>query len=150
MSFEGYYRVLCKNGHLDEFDCYSQSLTKWTCPECGEKDAWYQLIDQTNCSGQGQVWPLEVVSQEKDTTCKEGYLNCPKCRPHTPTIYQIPDKKQYEYVWDEYEIEIALEHEFRREYSHLKVLDLEVKQQDDHIVAIFSTMPKPEDLEEKE
>jgi hypothetical protein len=36
MSFEGYERFLCENGHLFSFDIYSPDLPdeNWKCPIC--------------------------------------------------------------------------------------------------------------------
>ena len=55
MSYEGYHQILCVNGHLFEFDCYSQnnptrgSAGDWKCPVCGTPMAWWNSVDQTNC-----------------------------------------------------------------------------------------------------
>ena len=51
MSFEGYYELVCKNGHLITCDCYSVSsdgLKDWECPICSAKLDSERLIDTTN------------------------------------------------------------------------------------------------------
>lgn len=49
MSFEGWYQVLCKNGHdMGGHDPYGR---KWgTCKHCGAEVAWTNLVDTTNGS----------------------------------------------------------------------------------------------------
>lgn len=46
MSFEGYYRKLCENGHLWEEDV--DSLEEAYCPICGKGMVWRETIDMTN------------------------------------------------------------------------------------------------------
>ena len=50
MSFEGYYRILCKNGHLHHHDPYSYGPfhAEWKCSDCGAPAAFEQLVDETN------------------------------------------------------------------------------------------------------
>ena len=54
MSFEGYYQVLCKNGHYSTCDCYTLhtpgSSDDWRCSICGEECAWWNIVDETNGS----------------------------------------------------------------------------------------------------
>lgn len=79
MSFEGYYRILCKNGHLSSCDCYedpvfsknecSEGQSEWTC-YCGEVAAWWQLIDVTNGS-YCPAWNTEA--KRCDDVAPEGY-----------------------------------------------------------------------------
>lgn len=46
MSFEGYYRCLCRNGHYYTSDVYGPEAT---CPKCGMKERSLEvLVDQTN------------------------------------------------------------------------------------------------------
>lgn len=49
MSFEGYYQVLCKNGHYTTEELDFDEL-KWECPYCKEKIAWNHIVDITNGS----------------------------------------------------------------------------------------------------
>lgn len=65
MSFEGYYRTLCQNGHLNEFDVYDYSyemlpsekynpleqMTFKLCIYCQSEIVWWEIVDQTNDNG---------------------------------------------------------------------------------------------------
>jgi hypothetical protein len=64
MSFEGYYEVICKNGHFWANDLYSD---KKVCPFCGECVAWWNLIDETN--GEGKPTELQVESESVFCKC---------------------------------------------------------------------------------
>lgn len=68
MSFEGYYQIVCSNGHEGECGCYYNPVFEpkeldpsgegfpspygeerlWKCPVCGELAAWWNLVDVTN------------------------------------------------------------------------------------------------------
>ena len=53
MSYEGYWQVLCENGHQDSFDCFVknfQDLKDGACSKCGEKFVWVNSVDLTNGS----------------------------------------------------------------------------------------------------
>ena len=68
MSFEGYYQILCRNGHACEADCYDDPNFNgpekvsyveggeefdhplWRCCICNEVAAWWNLVDITNGS----------------------------------------------------------------------------------------------------
>ena len=92
MSFEGYYQILCEDGHYDDVDCYTCEPEDWKCPECKKKVAWWNLVDVTNGSWEddkridGHV-ELEVKS--------EHHCECSKCgNKHLsrPSEYKIPEK----------------------------------------------------------
>jgi len=70
MSFEGYVQVLCKNGHYRSVDVYvfDQFEEGWRCPECEEKLAWSNIVDNTNGGEEGYV-DLELQSPEERKTC---------------------------------------------------------------------------------
>lgn len=62
MSYEGFERCLCRNGHLHQADCYDspftlgqwdddESFQAWSCPDCGEPMMWWEQVDQTNDAG---------------------------------------------------------------------------------------------------
>lgn len=79
MSFEGYYQILCKNGHKHSCDCYEHIIfTKdqccyageevWTC-SCGAHAAWWNLVDQTNGSD------CTAWDSEKNACCDPDYCN---------------------------------------------------------------------------
>lgn len=73
MSFEGYYRAICKNGHLRCGDCYAFFPHEKDCLcSCGERFVWTELIDQTN--------GLEGIKQTKLRVVKEAVTKtCPLC-----------------------------------------------------------------------
>lgn len=87
MSWEGYERALCRNGHLEEGSDYFGSPflePDWRCPHCGEPIAWWEQVDQTNDAG--IKTDLIVYDQH---ACR-----CPDCgHQHTtePVQYCIPD-----------------------------------------------------------
>lgn len=63
MSFEGFYRKLCKNGHLWLEDV--NSLETAYCPVCGSGEAWKECIDTTNEYNEKDETLLEVVGFDK-------------------------------------------------------------------------------------
>lgn len=50
MSFEGYYQILCEQGHYSYSDAHSFSPEKWECSICKGKHKWSNLVDTTNGS----------------------------------------------------------------------------------------------------
>lgn len=90
MSFEGYYQVMCKNGHYDSFDLHCNEPEDWEC-HCKEKCAWWNIVNQTNGSYEqingkdlridGYV-DVELISRE----------SCPTCNTVLSEIYKIPEK----------------------------------------------------------
>ena len=89
MSYEGYERCLCKNGHLHVEDCYTANFDgDWRCPDCGEPKAQNKGVDQTNCSG--HPIELEVVQEPQGKKCdKCGSM----LKQIEPTRYKIPTEK---------------------------------------------------------
>lgn len=86
MSFEGYYQLLCKNGHTTSIDCYVHD-DEMKC-HCGENFVWKNLVDVTNGSFDeegnridGYV-ELEVESQNI----------CGCCDSVLETKYKIPNE----------------------------------------------------------
>ena len=59
MSYEGYERGLCKNGHLDSADCYTGLPDE--CPVCRQPFVWREGVDQTN--GEGVETKLRVKTK---------------------------------------------------------------------------------------
>ena len=86
MSFEGYYQILCKNGHKHSCDCYeepmftvtqppyymdmddAESYPLWTC-SCGAHATWWNLVDETNGS-YCTAW-----DDEKNACCDHEYCD---------------------------------------------------------------------------
>lgn len=79
MSFEGYYQILCENGHYFEYDVYSNfgidNYGFWKCPECNSRLAWYNLVDETN--SEEEDW----CDNRIDLECKKEteYCRCELC-----------------------------------------------------------------------
>lgn len=97
MSFEGYYQVICKNGHHSHTDL-NFSTDDWECPDCEAKCAWWNLVDITNGSYEGMetsgkridgfIEP-RVKDKAKTCTCKE----CGNIHATTIQTYHIPKNK---------------------------------------------------------
>lgn len=97
MSYEGYYQILCQNGHLCDIDCRDYSDKSFVCPECGEKSVWWNSVDVTNGSfGENPFTgkeeridgyiELEIKESPKVCVCKE-------CGTHhwsTTITYKLP------------------------------------------------------------
>jgi len=77
MSFEGYYQVLCKRGHLSTPNVYNiPTITKYPCPFCGMPPAWINMVDTTNGSFDDQGQPiggyveLKLLARRRCSKCK--------------------------------------------------------------------------------
>lgn len=92
MSFSGYYKILCKNGHLSTEDALFSSVDAgtWKCSECGETSAFETCVDQTNEPEDGK-YPgdieFECIKPPKQCTCP----TCGKVHFSEPAIYKIPE-----------------------------------------------------------
>lgn len=84
MSFEGYDRFLCKNGHLWELDIYKTMYDdeKQKCPICKEKEIWNEMIDETN--GDGSPTKLKI-NKKKSKICEH-------CNTVLEAVYMMPKK----------------------------------------------------------
>ena len=88
MSFEGYYQVLCEQGHYIIIDVYNFDEFNHKCPICQSKVAWWNIVDETNCESVGYI-ELDVKEPTKKCMCdKCGYEH----DIGSPTYY-IPDEK---------------------------------------------------------
>ncbi len=94
MSFEGYERFLCENGHLHSFDVYNPNLPNenWKCPICKKPIAWYEIVDMTNGIENGveyETWLIEKTPKK--------YKICPTCNQKElieEATYKIPKGKK--------------------------------------------------------
>ena len=99
MSYEGYDRFLCSNGHLWELDAhvimYDEELQK--CPTCKEKEVWSEMIDETN--GEGNPTKL-VLDNEKTKVCKhcETVLQVIYINPHDTPCTKDEEVKKWNIV----------------------------------------------------
>jgi len=120
MSFEGYYQLLCENGHHFAADCYSHygsDFSDTICPDCGAPVAWWNLVNQTNCCScygveedkyDPSMCEMELSFDEIQKTCQfngAGYIEpeidrsaitsiCNECgnvKTIAQTRYKIPE-----------------------------------------------------------
>ena len=99
MSCEGYYQILCANGHYWTADFYSEldPLEKTcVCKKCGARVAWYNNVDVTNGSyythpDSGEV---ERVDGHVDLKVKE-IKQCSKCLTCLEIVYYIPEGEDH-------------------------------------------------------
>lgn len=104
MSFEGYYQILCKNGHYHCEDCYSSygygDTLVWRCPECQEQVAWENLVDITNGTyeqdEEGNMIRIDgYIELQKKTEAL--YEECPTCKVSRllkSATYHIPGEEK--------------------------------------------------------
>jgi hypothetical protein len=88
MSFEGYHRVLCLNGHLHNWDVYSTEqcdFDEWLCPYCDCPAIWWETVDQTNDCGN----PTELVVATPAVYCRCD--TCSHKHISEPITFKIPD-----------------------------------------------------------
>lgn len=92
MSFEGYYQMLCENGHLLYRDVYDIGGFGWEedselCKHCKAKIVFERLVDETN--GEGEEVDLEVKIPPKTKMCSA----CGHVEILEPARYKIPKIK---------------------------------------------------------
>jgi hypothetical protein len=71
MSFEGYYRALCEDGHYSCGDVYAFDPNHEIC-HCGKNFIWQEVIDQTNGMEGVMQTKLRIISEaivERCITC---------------------------------------------------------------------------------
>ncbi len=88
MSYEGYDRFLCSNGHLWEIDAhitmYDEELQK--CPKCKGEEGWSESIDETNGEDDSCFRaPTKLILDSEKTKI------CEHCETILEAIYLIPD-----------------------------------------------------------
>lgn len=88
MSFEGFYRILCKNGHLGSSDCYSVEPEEYIC-HCGEPCAWWELVDQTNGYDPKFETKLKIDKPQETKMCE----CCGETKVLNSETYKIPKKR---------------------------------------------------------
>jgi len=92
MSFEGYYQVLCKNGHSYTLDIYGDDIECSKCPICDECNTWWNIVNTTNGSldDQGEqidgYVELEILTEAKECTCS----CCDNIHTSKFATYKIP------------------------------------------------------------
>lgn len=83
MSFEGYYQTICQCGHYSIKDC-NDSGPYDKC-HCGLPIVWENLVDETNCEGDGFIFPENLFLCEYEGT--ERY--------RIPTLEEEQELKTY-------------------------------------------------------
>jgi hypothetical protein len=94
MSYEGYYQVICKNGHAENVDCYDFNKELHKCNVCGSAIVWSNLVNVTNGSWDEEGNRIDgFIELELDKGYKDKWCECSKCKNKhlisTPT-YRIP------------------------------------------------------------
>ena len=90
MSFEGYFQLLCKNGHYDSEDVNMMDrVDKLNCKKCGRKIVWWNLVDQTN----GSFEDNKRIDGYVELKVKKD-IACDKCGTVLERIYKIPRKRK--------------------------------------------------------
>ena len=94
MSFQGYYQLMCDNGHI-----YAENASLWddfrTCPHCNAACVWSNLVDQTNDDGADDV--VDFGRPIAPARVCDPAPNCPCGKSHAvilePERYAIPNGK---------------------------------------------------------
>lgn len=88
MSWEGYYQLICKNGHMwTEFAEYRKA-EECICPKCNTKPIWYNIVDITNGSFEGNKRIDGYIELKPSKIIK-----CKHCGSILEIKYRIPKKK---------------------------------------------------------
>ena len=89
MSFEGYYELLCANGHRGGTGCWDEVELngKDRCAACGEPWVFEHLVDTTN--DEGDPYPFVEVAPARTRLCDLGHYHIIE-----PARYAIPDSKE--------------------------------------------------------
>jgi len=102
MSYEGYEQVLCENGHYHTYDCYDFWEAKgWSCPNCGAKAVWSNMVDVTNGSYETDEEGRILLDKEGNEIRIDGYVElcildeckCDHCDSILERRYKIPTEE---------------------------------------------------------
>jgi hypothetical protein len=72
MSFEGYYQLICENGHYQTEDVnhFQEHIHTLRCDACCAPFAWNNIVDDTNCDSYGYVKIDDFVMHPGSCTTK--------------------------------------------------------------------------------
>jgi len=127
MSFEGYYQILCSNGHETCVDCYDHphfgkeetdefgTRYPWKC-HCGANATWWNLVDVTNgssctaCDGVEECeWCMDgrvdgcVTLEEKAPSKRCKCNKCGNSHLAEEATYKVPLKSCGHHIGEENE-----------------------------------------------
>lgn len=95
MSFEGYYQLICKNGHEYTADIYGEEENT-PCPHCQAQAAWWHMVDCTNGSYDDEGNRIDgfvdlnpYLKSEARTCC---CASCGNIHTASPATYHIPEE----------------------------------------------------------
>jgi len=94
MSFEGYYQILCSNGHYSMVNVYAFNKKSWRCRHCGNPTRWTNTVDTTNGSwGENpDTGESERIDNYIDLEVAHIAPCCDKCGQSTgPCVYRVPE-----------------------------------------------------------
>ena len=95
MSFEGYYQVICKNGHASDAQLDFDEIY-WSCPSCGDSFAWCNIVDYTNGSYDNNGKRIDGYKKLKIKT-PTVFCTCKECGvKHISEVatFEIPKKRK--------------------------------------------------------
>ena len=68
MSFEGYYQIICENGHYSCADVHAFDMfgidSDWKCDECYGALKWFRLVETNKFSGYGLFGSYDVKNRD--------------------------------------------------------------------------------------
>ena len=85
MSYEGYYQLLCANGHEFSADALDFGHDG-KCPHCKADSVWWNGVDQTNDDGDKDIVELTEIEPAKMCQCNE----CDNMHMVAPARYALP------------------------------------------------------------
>jgi hypothetical protein len=93
MSFEGFYQLICEEGHRTGCDCYELCLA---CHICGKAVIFQNLVDQTNGNEVGYITEEGFKTLIKKEAVTETCSHCGHTKQEEPELYRIPTKEELE------------------------------------------------------
>lgn len=100
MSYEGYYQVICKNGHYFQRDAYDEDYAG-KCP-CGADQAWLNSVDDTNCHAVGVI-PGPELEQLRLSAPQTHTCSCGHTHVTAEATYRVPSEEEthrLQHYWD--------------------------------------------------
>ena len=96
MRFEGFYQILCEEGHYHTYNIFGSidpiDDPNWRCDICNKKISWWNLVDQTNGVAPTKDDSTFVKLQIKGID-KELCSTCGHEHHISPTTHYVPKNK---------------------------------------------------------